>query len=398
MNADERGALRPLVSLAREMLADLKDDDVPTRLVRVAKSSARRLPPPLEQSLIDYLIEDASFRSDVAEAWMNRGHDDVVIDAFLEDPGSAAPMLAAASDAASTDREARDVDRLNARVEQLEGQLEKAKARVVEVRDRAKRQAREAKEAAKRARHGIESSLADARAGEAKAQEALKAASERIAALHAEIADLKGRQRRLTEREVKRKESMVEPSTQASIPAVDPLDIARWLDAVEKTLRPFREAQSAVAPERRRDVLHLPRGVAPDTGEAVEALASIGIHTLVIDGYNLASALGVDEFSGADGREAALRVAGRLHRRTGADTIVVFDAVGVEGRESYVSDLGVSVLFARDATADDAIVDIVASAASGMVVITNDRELRERSTDRGAITLWSDALVEWSKT
>ena len=398
MNADERDALLPLVTLARGVLADLDDDDVPSRLVRVAKSSARRLPPPHEQSLIDYITEDASFRSDVAAAWAKGERHDPVIEAFLNDPDSAAPMLTEASNAAGVVRESRDVARLTARVAQLEAQLAKAKVRSLAVSDRAKQQARAAKDAGKRARQGIESSLADARAGETRAQEALGAATDRIETLQADIADLKVRQHRLTEREAKRKELVVEPSAQASIPAGDPMTIARRLDAIEKTLRPFREAQPGSAPERRGAVVRLPPGVAPDTSEAIEALASVTVHSVILDGYNLASALGVEEFSGADGREAALLIARRLHRHTGADTIVVFDAVGVEGRDSYVSDLGISVRFTRSESADDAIVDLVASGASGTVVITNDRELRERSTDRGAFTLWSDALVAWSKT
>lgn len=398
MNADERQALLPLVSVARGVLADFEEDDVPSRLVRVARSDARRLPPPLEQSLIDYIVEDASFRSSVAQAWEDDGRSDPVIDVFLEDPTSAGSILASASEAANANRQEREIDRLSARVNDLEAKQEKAKTRVVQARDRAKRQASEAKAAAKRSRLGLESSLADARADEATAHQALDGALGRIEMLDAEIVDLKARQRRLSERDSKRHVRPIEPPTQTSIPAGDPLDIARWLDVAERTLRPFRETHAGFMPQPSGGELHLPPGVAPDTYESVDALASIPVETVILDGYNIASALGIDDFSGAEGRERTLRVARRLHRHTGAATIVMFDAVGIEGRESYVSDLGIGVRFTRDVSADDAIVDLVGSGITGAVVITNDRELRQRTTARGALTLWSDALVAWSKT
>jgi len=398
MNADERRALLPLVSVARAVLADLEEDEVPSRVVRVAKSSARRLPPPHEQSLIDYIIEDDSFRSDVAQAWAAGDHSDAVVDAFLEDPNAAASILASASEAADADREAREIVRLSARVAQLEARQEQAKARVAEARDRAKQQASEAKAAARRARQGLEASMAVARADEVAARGSLDVALERIELLETEIVDLKARQQRLSDRDSKRHVRAIEPSPQSSSPAGDPIEIARWLDVAERNLRPFREARGGGTPAQAGGGLSLPPGVAPDTCDSIDALAVIPVRTVILDGYNIAGALGVEEFSGAEGRERTLRIARRLHRHTGAETIVMFDAVGIEGRESYTSDLGISVRFTRDVSADDAIADLVGSGITGAVVITNDRELRERGTARGALALWSDALVAWSKT
>lgn len=397
MNADERQALLPMVSMARDILADLDEDDVPPRVMRVAKSAARRLPPPLEQSLIDYIADDASFRTTVETVWAEDGTSDSVVEAFLADPDQAAALLAAASVAAEADRSARDVERLEALVQQLEAQQAQAKARLADVRASARRQATDAKASAKRARLGLESSLTQARADEAAANEALDVASERITMLEAEVADLKARLKRLADRETKRHVPTTAPTIQMSIPAGAPLDIAQWLDVAERTLRPFRETSVGSDSDARRATLVLPPGVAPDQPESVQALAEMPVGIAVLDGYNIASALGVDDFAGAEGRERTLRVARKLHRHISGSTIVLFDAVGIEGRESYVSDLGVEVRFTRDVSADDAIVHLLDSGTSSTVVITNDRELRERTAARGALALWSDALVGWSK-
>ncbi|MGI9529288.1 MAG: NYN domain-containing protein [Acidimicrobiia bacterium] len=398
MNADERQALLPMVSVARDVLADLDEDDVPPRVMRVAKSAARRLPPPLEQSLIDYIVDDAPFRATVDTAWAEGGASDSVVEAFLEDPDQAAPMLAAASVAADADRRERDVERLEAMVQQLEAKQEQAKDRLAAVRDHAQRQATDAKASAKRARLGLESSLAQARADDAAANEALGVARDQISMLEAEVEDLKVRLKRLSERETKRHVPTATQTTQTSIPAGEPLDIARWLDVAERTLRPYRETSTGLEPNASGGGLLLPPGVAPDRPESVEALAGMPVEAVILDGYNIASVLGVDDFAGAEGRERTLRVARKLHRYISGSTIVMFDAVGIEGRESYIADLGIEVRFTRDVSADDAIVNLLGSGISGAVVITNDRELRERIAMRGALALWSDALVAWSKT
>jgi rRNA-processing protein FCF1 len=57
---------------------------------------------------------------------------------------------------------------------------------------------------------------------------------------------------------------------------------------------------------------------------------------------------------------------------------------------------GVVVTFAPPGTsADDVIVRL--AAVPGTVVISNDREVRERATQAGALALWSEALVAWAR-
>lgn len=103
-------------------------------------------------------------------------------------------------------------------------------------------------------------------------------------------------------------------------------------------------------------------------------------------------------FSTRAGREAALAIAGRLVRMTDARVLVVFDAPGVPGRDVYTSDFGAEVRFSREGSADDTIVEEAASQPKGTVVITNDRDVRERASTVGAFAIWSDALIAWAMT
>jgi rRNA-processing protein FCF1 len=50
------------------------------------------------------------------------------------------------------------------------------------------------------------------------------------------------------------------------------------------------------------------------------------------------------------------------------------------------------------ASADDEIVRLAAGLPGDVVVISTDREVRERAEHNGAIALWSDALVSWMRS
>ena len=95
MDVEGRKALRPAVATARAVLRDMDSDAVPQRLRKVAASSARNLPPPLERSVFDLLTDDEDFRSSVRERWTDDGGSDRLVTAFLEDPSSVDAELAA---------------------------------------------------------------------------------------------------------------------------------------------------------------------------------------------------------------------------------------------------------------------------------------------------------------
>jgi hypothetical protein len=139
----------------------------------------------------------------------------------------------------------------------------------------------------------------------------------------------------------------------------------------------------------------LPGGVRPDSAEAVDrVLEHRGPKHIVVDGYNVGLAL-------AAGKAAEVRarldpVLGRLRTmaRPPRSVTVVYDSSREGSRVSGVS--GVVVTFAPPGTsADDVIVRL--AAVPGTVVISNDREVRERAAGVGALALWAEALVAWAR-
>ena len=85
----------------------------------------------------------------------------------------------------------------------------------------------------------------------------------------------------------------------------------------------------------------------------------------------------------------------RLSRNVAANSsvVVVYDSA-VEGDREVISGEMFDVVFAPAyQNADDAIVE--RSGAYRVIVVSNDREVRERCEARGALAIWSDALVAW---
>lgn len=101
---------------------------------------------------------------------------------------------------------------------------------------------------------------------------------------------------------------------------------------------------------------------------------------LVVDGFNVTMADAATRRLSRDEQVAALvrRIATRDAARLGASRVtVVFDGDRPEG----VSGRRVELRFARGETADDVIVSIAAASEEPLLVVTSDRELRERVLD-----------------
>jgi len=390
----DRSGLQTVIAVAREELADREPDDVPNRLRKVAASSARRLPPPLERSLIDVLTEDAAFRGAVIERWERGGVDDELGRAFLDDPRSGLAAAERESSAARTAEAERRVEALEQRVDELEASLAESKRRIADVRATAADELASARAADRNSRQGLERAALEARSEAEEARIGRDAAVSRVAALEAELEDLRGRFERSAERERRRDEpqertSVVGPASAGA------RDLAVWLDAAERAIRPYRAAASTPETGSTRDPLRLAPGVAPDRPEAIDAVLHAGPDRFIIDGYNLSGALDRTDFTSRRGRDRVVTLANALARASDADVVVVFDASGRSGRIGYTADLGVSIRFATEGTADDLIVGLVADGSHDAVV-SNDRELRERCEALGAVAVWSDALIAWA--
>jgi hypothetical protein len=175
----------------------------------------------------------------------------------------------------------------------------------------------------------------------------------------------------------------------------DPLELAIWLDTLERNVRPFAERGTAAGSEALVEPLRVGPGVAPDSGSVLASLIAQRPRRFLLDGYNISGEIYADGFATRSARDDVVHRAGRLARSTQADVYVIFDGPDDEGRKGFRSSGGVIVRFSRGDKADDVIAALVASDPEGTVVITNDRDLRGRCTIEGCIPIWSTAFLEW---
>lgn len=117
---------------------------------------------------------------------------------------------------------------------------------------------------------------------------------------------------------------------------------------------------------------------------------------LIVDGYNVTFMLDRAGFNEGPARRRLVTLLGRFGVRKPHRILVVFDSSLSKGEPhdepSRIN--GIEVCFTTGEKADDRIVELAAAArVMPVVVVTNDRELRERVEAVGALALWTDALV-----
>ncbi|HHC09200.1 MAG TPA: hypothetical protein ENK55_10870 [Actinobacteria bacterium] len=390
--------LAGVVAAAREELRSMDDDEVPTRLAKVARDASRRLPPPLVRLLLDVLDEDAELRARVAEAWDRRGETDPVGRAFLHREAGWWSVVAEAVAERRGEAHREALDEAGRRIERLEEQVEEGKRRLAEARRRLQEMEEAHREEVRQATAETRSaSVAQRRRAEHLEEQVSRLEAEREA-LRAEADEQARRMERLeADLRAARAQRRTRP-VQASAPATVPIpkaprELARLLDRLATVAAPYRVDEPlttdvAAAPASPS----LPPGVAPDRPEAVEALAAAPPDRVLVDGHNVLGAGGERELTVPEARERLVVRLGRLARRYDRPVLVVFDS-SIDGRDATVGPGPVEVRFSpADASADDV---IAAEAGPGDVVISNDRDLRERAEERGALVLWADALVAW---
>ncbi|VAW09328.1 hypothetical protein MNBD_ACTINO02-3264 [hydrothermal vent metagenome] len=388
-----------VVTTARTVLRDLELDDVPAALRPVERYSGGTLPPPLAGTLLNALVENEWFRSQVAD----RGpYDDVVVQAFVEQPPgwweAVVTRIVDSQVASSADEAKSHADRLAAAT----AQLAEAKRRIDQLR-----QDHTAAERAERADDKLEAlqrrvrDLEREAAGHAGAVDKVAAA---LASARDEVAVL------LNERDTAKSDVRALKSERATLlrrveqggverDRTDPVRFARELDQLVALARSVGSSgpgsSSDSAGDSGADAHALPPGVRPDDAAAVAWLLDHASGTQwVIDGYNLSFALGKAMADPAEARREVERRLAKLARLAGSGAVlVVFDSA-LQGERAVRSGRLVDVFFAPShQSADDAIVE--RAADPGTIVVSNDRELRERSEAKGALVLWSDALVAW---
>ena len=388
---------RPALEAARRALAELDEDQVPASLRRVAASSARRLPPPQEATLRKAL-DDGEWLRELAVEHLEEPGGDADLDhrwswEFLRrDEGWEARSAALTREAEGHVEHAEEAS-LEAENRRLRGRVERLEVLVAEARSHAAEggvgpdpdlveRLQESNRAARATTDRIRDELAVAVAELEELRDELDHADRRITEL----------KRRLASR------SRAAAGTDADRPGRafgvgDPVRLARFLDDLRRSLEHVPER----SPEDRAHIpLSIPPGIRPDGPGAIEWLLRLEQpSTVLIDGYNVAFHFAPDP--GAAVRHRVENLAGRMARLAeGPMAVVVFWDSVLEGAAPVRHrTAGIEVRFVP--SADDAIVDTAAGAVNP-VVLSGDRELRERAARHGAIGLWSSAAVAWHST
>jgi hypothetical protein len=391
--------LAPVVESARKVLADMDDDDVPSSLRVVARSSARQLPPPFARSVVQELFSSESFRTEVANKYDERETTDDDLVRFLEDPEAGIGRIVERSISSQELDVQAEVTEANRKVAELSGQLIEAKRRVAVLRSTHVRELEAARQSASQGQVRAEGRIRKLSAALSEAQDEAAELVDDVGRLSEELSSTESKLDAATAKGRRRDAAGVPSPHESRVDATpsDPLELARWLDTVERNIRPFRVSGHSVASFRSLDPLEIDAGVAPDSAAAVVSLIEQGPDRFILDGYNIAGEIYAENFSTRLARDDVIGRAGLLARNSAAEVIVVFDGPQDEGRSGFRSSSGVVVTFSRGDTADDVIASLVASRPERTVVVTNDRDLRDRCTVPGCVPIWSTAFLEWNR-
>jgi predicted RNA-binding protein with PIN domain/predicted nucleic acid-binding Zn-ribbon protein len=400
-----RSVLAPSIDAARAALRDLDEEEVPARLRPIARHGDGNLPLPLARTLLLRIDEDEWFRGKALEALERQGSDDAVSQAFLgREPGWWMAVAEAVAAAEVADAGERIAERDRA-VETLRTKAKADRAKLKAVRRDLERAEKVSRDAADERLEPLRAAAATARVDRDRAEAAVAAMEEAVEAAEADRLDAERTAAGLSEqvRSAKRTAAQLRRSvaagTSASIPR-EPAEVARWLDRASAALAPYRDAtpgSTGVAPLSGKGHAVVPAGVAPDSAAAVDALAGVDGLTVLIDGHNLLGVLDASTMATGRARRALVAGLGKLARHLGGSVIeVVFDSDLEDGRSSTVTEAGIVVRFAQgDLIADDLIVERTGTLREAAVVVSDDREVRDRCGEYGATVLWSRALAEW---
>jgi predicted RNA-binding protein with PIN domain len=398
-DAKRNRLLATVVRLGREELADREPDQIPHKMRPVARSSGRGLPAPLQKSLLEFIAADEEFRKSVAERFGDQSIEDPIAEAFLADPNDADALIEARLRSDEVERLAAELEASATLVAELEAKLDVSKERIDGLRAQHEVDLSEQVAASRRARQGLERQLGEALETASALEAENEAIGRNVAELSTAATELRERLARREEREDRRQQSSSARATMTESLPTDPVELAAMLDDLERKLHFYRESNVAAADAATsRDPIALPGGVSPESADALNALLAQKPDTVLIDGYNVVGAVSDALIGSRPGRDDVVARAEAVKRRSpDTEVIVVFDAAQSGGSGGFRSGWGVLVEFEPETTADDAIVEYVHGGVDQCVVITNDRELQNRSVRPGCVVVFSTALISWTE-
>ena len=388
------GLLEAAVEAGRKALADMDADEIPARLRKVAMSSARSLPPPLARSVLDAISDDAGFRERVAD---EIGDDASLSKAFVTRSQGWWVEVAQALAEETTREATAALEEARADVERLEQYATEADTRVKKSQDAVAAAHAEARGRVDEARARVRE-LAGEGSDVARLEEQIEALEGRLSEAAASLVEantfVAAHRERI--RRLRRSRPTITGAESRSLPS-DPLELARALDhQVELVARLDGAAPETRAPGEARPDFSLPRGMSPDSPDALRWLQAAPAATVVIDGYNVLFRLEGNASATGSARQRLGDAARRLHLQSvnRHAVIVVFDSSLEGDRPKPMRSGGVDVRFAQaDALADEEIVELAHTLPGRIVVVSSDREVRENASAAGAITLWSEVLL-----
>ena len=388
--------LAEALAAARRALRRLDDKDIPARLRDIAGRSGR-LPAPFAKRLLAELEASDWLRAEALREIPDP-----------EDPAheSASSLFLARPEGWADRVESLVTGRREAversEIKRLETELRRALAKAGRLEQKLDETERREQEAA----GGIEERLAATATAQRRSQAKLKSvrealtgqlssAADEVARLSAENADLR---KKLEAARSGRGKAAVSPKP-AKVEAAWSLDkptaLARHLDDINRALvvSPVKPVKSPPVAKPTR-LAGLPAGISPDRAEAIVWLVGLeGLVHVAIDGWNAAHLIKSPPVPATRNRiiEAARRLI--LASAGKRQVTAVFDSSQLG--ESFSAG---KVQVAFVASADEELIKMAKRDATGLVVITSDRRVREAAEKAGAVGLWSEALIEWLKT
>lgn len=389
---------------ARKALRDLDHDQVPAALRKVVAHSGD-LTPPLANLLVRELGAAEWLRAKAMEAWPEADTAPAAPDRasalFLKRPPGWEVELALVASALGAAAALAGSNRSERSRSALERDLGAAKDRERQARARAEDAEAEARELRRRAAEPVRADRSEAaRIGQEMERSRARWEAERAdltaraEAAEAGIVDLRESLYRVERDRAEMVRRLEEARGGAEWAVRDSVALAALVDETAARARTARQIPAQPTGSAPPNVT-LPPGVRPDEARAVDAvLAHEGPLLVVVDGYNVGLKM-------ASGTPAEVRA--RL--RAVLDRLVVIAPARLRVSVVWDSSLGdagmtrrgrLEVRFAAAGEeADDVVVATARDAEVPVVVISSDREVRDRSEAVGAVTLWSDALVAW---
>lgn len=278
-------------------------------------------------------------------------------------------------------------------VEQLRAELDDARRRIAELEAELRTRDAESAVAESRMRTRLVAELEAAERSRRDAEQRQRDEARRAAQLETELERLVGERaslaarvdslRHMLERE-RRLPLVIEPAGSGGSFPSDPLEMATELDRIFGRVR--RPPHTESRQERQRRPGHPPPGIRPDRVEIIHWLLEQPL-TWLIDGYNVAYQVADEPDPLTRVRlETAARMIGLLGP-PGTMVAVVFDSTREAGSSAVRG-----VRFVYTHSADEWIAE---HAGPGTVVVSSDRQVRERAEAAESITVWSEALAEW---